>query len=296
MLVVLLVVACFWTVVQIVSTNQIGSVSSIAEVHSSTKNNTEFSDYLGTQKKYEAHFVNLASSIKKLEQERLSKAIGITAIVVFGSGAIAAYVAAKLLMKPVVDSYQSQERFLQDAAHELRNPLATLSVALQQNNSTSPELLGTFRRQTKRLVSITEDLLYIEKQSDSNIQQINLSDLLNDIVEDLSSLASAKSIKLKIITDNNIVKKMSSSDYIKMSKNIIDNAIKYSPNKSKILITQKKSKGRIYLSVQDQGIGIPHADLSKIGDRFYRASNVGEIEGTGLGFAIIKKNTLCLWW
>ena len=207
-------------------------------------------------------------------------------------GSVAAFLASRALMKPVIDAYNSQERFLQDAAHELRNPLATLTIALQQHKSgraADKRLLDTFRRQTGRLVQINEDLLFLERKNQEGLALVNLSDLLPDVLEDLSISANKKHIRLDLHTDENITKTLVASDYVRVIKNILDNAIKYSPEKSKVSIRQTLSRDGIKITVKDSGIGIPEADLQRIGDRFFRANNVGTVDGTGLGMAIIKK-------
>jgi signal transduction histidine kinase len=287
-----LIVATIWGVLQTINVTQIGSRSNSAEVHANASKSQELAAYINDQKAYEAHFVTLASAVKNQEKNRLTVALGVTAVGVLLFGSVAAYLATKLLMKPVEDAYTSQERFLQDAAHELRNPLAALTIALQQHKgeeAVDRRLLDTFRRQTRRLVQINEDLLFLERKSQEKLSTVNLSDLLPDVLEDLSISANNKHIVLDLRTDSGISKTMAASDYVRVLKNVLDNAIKYSPAKSKVHVRQTISKGTIKIIVQDSGIGIPKTDLAKIGDRFFRAKNVGTVDGTGLGIAIIKK-------
>lgn len=286
------IVIVVWGVLQIVNVTQIGTSSSVAEVHSSASGSKELTNYINDQKEFEAHFVTLASAIKEQEKDRLTLALGATAIGVLVLGGIASLVATRILMKPVAEAYASQERFLQDAAHELRNPLAALTIALQQHGAsdqTNKRLIDTFRRQTKRLVQINEDLLFLERKNQEKVTKVNLSDLLLDVLEDVSLSANKKSIRLDLTENQTIIKTMASSDYVRVIKNVLDNAIKYSPEKSVIEIAQTYSRGTFKIVVKDSGIGIPAADLPKIGDRFFRAKNIGNIDGTGLGMAIIKK-------
>jgi signal transduction histidine kinase len=290
-LVVAFVVATTWGILQIYNQREIATPADIAEVHEAANHSKEFGEYLEDQKEYEAHFITLASSIKEQEAERVTRGLAITAVITIIIGTIAAVLVARRLMKPVVDAYESQERFVQDAAHELRNPLAAMTVALQQAEKAGQKspLITTFRRQTKRLIHINEDLLFLERRSKQDPVDLNVSELLEDVVEELQPLAIRKHIALQLKTDKDIMKKMASGDYVRLVKNIIDNAVKYSKPKSVVTIHQHKVKGDIKISVEDTGIGIPQKDLENIGDRFFRASNTGKIDGTGLGLAIVQK-------
>ncbi len=289
---IVIIISLSLIILQIVNITTIGSSATSNEVRNAAAKHSALSEYIVDQSEYEAHFITLASAVKEEEQQRLSTALMVTSIVLLVAGGIIAYIVAKLLMKPVEEAYASQERFIQDAAHELRNPLAAMSVTLQQvktSKDVDEELLQTFRRQTRRLVAINEDLLFIEKSQKLDPQECNLSELIEEIIEELQPIASRKKIKLNLKTEADISKRMVSTDYVRMVKNIVENAIKYSPRSSIVYINQVKTKNTVHITVKDSGIGIPADELAHIGERFYRAKNVGTIEGTGLGFAIVAK-------
>lgn len=289
---VLLIVGMTWAALQIYNTSEIASPAAISEVHQSAEENSEFAEYLNDQKDFEAHFITLASSIKEQEAGRVTNALAITSLTAVFIGIIIAIYIAKHLMRPVIEAYESQERFIQDAAHELRNPLAALTAALQQadkKSSVNSPIITTFKRQTKRLVNISEDLLFLERREKQDPSEINLSELMQDVIEEIQPIASKKSIRIDHKLDKGIIKNMSSNDYVRLVRNILDNAVKYSNKNSKISVTQKKSKNVIHINITDEGIGIPKSELSNIGDRFFRATNAGNIDGTGLGIAIVNK-------
>jgi signal transduction histidine kinase len=194
-------------------------------------------------------------------------------------------------MKPVKDAYDSQERFIQDAAHELRNPLAAMTIALQNAGPAKQKdpLVKTFTRQTKRLITINEDLLFLERRNKQNPEKLELNGLLEEITEELQPLAVKRKVSVNLSTNGDIHKTIASGDYVRLVKNIIDNAIKYSNPGGKVKITQEKVKNDIKIIVADNGIGIPEKDSKSIGGRFFRASNTGNIDGTGLGLAIVQK-------
>jgi signal transduction histidine kinase len=287
-LVVSAVVLLSWTILQTYNVQNIGTPAHISEVEAPSSDDPAYAEYLQDQKDYEAHFITLASSIKQQEQDRLTRALAVTSIVAVSAGILIAIFASRRLTKPVREAYESQERFIQDAAHELRNPLAALTIALQQTKQKSP-LITLFKRQTKRLIHINEDLLFLERRTKQEPQNTNLSELLLDVIEEIQPMAHKKSISLKHKIDPSLFKTIAPNDYVRLVKNIIDNAVKYSSPNTSVSIAQKQVKNSIVLTVKDHGIGIPDVDKTKIGDRFYRASNTGKIDGTGLGLAIVQK-------
>jgi two-component system, OmpR family, sensor histidine kinase CiaH len=287
-LVVVSVVALSWAILQTYNVQTIGSEAHVSELHVPSADNPEFAQYLEQEKEYQAHFITLANSIKKQEQDRLTRALAITSIIAVIAGVLIATVAARKLTKPVIEAYESQERFVQDAAHELRNPLAALTAALQQTKQKSP-LITIFKRQTNRLINITEDLLFLERKAKQAPINTNISDLLYDVIEEIQPIASKKRLRFNVEIEENIHKIIAPNDYVRLVRNIIDNAIKYTPASKTVSIMQRKEKHTIILQVTDEGIGIPQKELLSIGDRFFRASNTGNFHGTGLGLAIVKK-------
>lgn len=285
------VVALAWGTLYWYSATTLSSPAKLSEVHQSTQNNPALAEYIQDQAAYQAHFVSLATDIKAQEAARVTQALAVTSVTLIIIGGIAAVIIARRLIRPVEEAYDSQERFIQDAAHELRNPLAALNVALQQARPADKRtpLFKTFQRQTKRLISINEDLLFLERRNKRPVELVNVSELLNDVAEELQPMAAAHHIKLVVDNEAGIQKTMSATDYIRLTKNVIDNAIKYSPADTSIHIHQRKQKGLILVTVGDQGIGIPIKDQKQIGERFFRAGNVGALDGTGLGLAIVRK-------
>jgi len=277
-----------------ISTTETTAPSKIQEIQAIANENPALCKYLEDEKDFEAHFLSLATEIKQNEASRTNQALMITAVIAIGIGVVISYFTAQRLVKPVRYAYESQERFMQDAAHELRNPLAAMTAALQQvqqskKKTDSSALITTFERQTKRLIAINEDLIYLERSPHSDIDNINISELLEDVIEELQPMATAKNITLTVNSKKDTTKKMATDDYLRLTKNIIENAVKYSPKNSEIFISQKKVKDNIVLIVKDNGIGIPSDELGKINDRFFRASNTSTEPGTGLGLAIVQK-------
>jgi len=266
--------------------------SNIEEIQLLTSDNTAVSAYLDEQKASEAHFITISNLIKEDQQKAVSKAVVWSTLPVLVIVSLIGWLVSKQILKPVKESYESQERFMQDAAHELRNPLAAMNLAIENSSSTEAEqsgLLKTMKRQTKRLIKINEDLLYLDRrQAGDDIQEINISDLLEDILEDFQPAIKHKKLKLTKTIQSDVYYRIDPKDFVKLTRNIIENAIKYTNPNKEIKIDLSGGK-KITLTVQDQGIGIPKDDIQHIGERFFRCNNVGKISGTGLGVAIVKK-------
>lgn len=222
-------------------------------------------------------------------------------LVAVGTGVIA-YGVARRLVRPIYDSYHAQERFLQDAAHELRNPLAAIKVTLQSFKAKDvnklqatdiTKLTNALDKQVSRLININEDLLFLDKAGRASTNtEINASELTKDVIEDLQSLATAKHITVLSDIEDDVKLKMPSEDYVRLVRNVLSNAIKYSTDSSeevRLSLSSSKRSGRVRLSVRDFGVGIPEDELHHIGRRFYRASNTSIFEGTGLGMAMVQK-------
>jgi len=276
---------------QIVNITSLNSAIDTTELRAHISEDEAVSSYVDSQKPYEAHFVSLANTVRNQDSKRLTATIIIVAITASVIGALVSVLGVRAFMKPVEEAYQSQERFMQDAAHELRNPLAALTASVQEyHRGDDPErVIATVRRQTRRLVSITEDLLYLERSRDVELVDTDLSILLQDVIEELQPLAGTKRVRFETHIAVGIKKSIVSSDYVRMAKNVIDNAVKYSLPQSSVHVTQVLEKSQIVIEVKDSGIGIPADQLNLIGERFFRASNVGTVDGTGLGIAIVRK-------
>lgn len=251
--------------------------------------------YLQDQKKSEAHFITLANLVKSDQQQLLGRSAILAGLPVLLAAAILGYLLARFLLRPVSEAYASQERFLQDAAHELRNPLATMSAVIQQTRQAGADnaidgKLAILERQTNQLVRINEDLLFLERKTTASVGTINVAELLGDVIESLQPMAHQYRVQLEM-KGGDIQLAISSDDFVCLARNLIENAIKYrdAGKSAYVKVTVEQALRQMVLTVEDNGIGIPESELAKIGERFFRAGNVGRTAGTGLGFAIAQK-------
>ncbi len=261
------------------------------------QNNPELSQYIQSQEENHAHFDAIAGIIQNQDRQNINRMLPFILILTFIFSGLIAWFLSRLLLNPVRDSFLSQRRFMQDAAHELRNPLAAMQSQIQQAINNPPEknnqtkLLSSLDRQANHLSAITNDLLLLERREYPGLETINLQDLTTDIIEELHHLALEKNIKIKMNIPDNFSAAIDSQHFIYILKNLIENAIKFSGKNDTIEINLRSTKSGWELKVKDRGIGIPKEDIENITQRFYRAGNTSKIEGTGLGMAIVAKFT-----
>ncbi len=203
------------------------------------------------------------------------------------------------LRERILESFDQQERFIQDASHELRTPIAAIKANLQVletvKNPTKAQLqevLDVVNGQIEHLNSMAQSLLEMKSSKVKQLELIDISELTNEVVESFVPLASEDNISIKCDIKDGIEFKIDNDDFIKIMTNLVENAIKYSKKNEHSVIQVYLWKPRGYsfrLSVIDNGVGIAREDLGNIFDRFFRGENYDKAEGSGLGLSIVKK-------
>ncbi len=195
----------------------------------------------------------------------------------------------------------AQQRLLGDVSHELRSPLTRLQMALglaQESSISEQSKIQYLQRcelEIKRLDNMIGDVLALSRLE--NIMQtlqlstFDFSLLLSNIIEDEQFIANKKSI---LITTPNYPSIKISADSSLLSSaisNIIGNAVKYSPENSKITVTLIQLKEELILTVSDTGKGVPEESITQLFEPFYRVNTARDRKtgGTGLGLAIAKQ-------
>lgn len=258
--------------------------------------NSELSAYIASQKPNHAHFEAIAGIIQREDRTQITSSLPALLAGVFAISGLASWWLSRKLLVPVRESYIAQRRFMQDAAHELRNPLAAMSTMVQQAQHRPPKgkdltkFVASISRQSNHLSAITTDLLLLEHREYPGTEKVNLPELLADILEELHHQANAQKVTIKTKIPTELTAQIAPQHFVYIAKNMIENAIKFSqPNNKPVEINLVQSRGGWKLIVKDHGIGIPEKDIPNITQRFYRAENAIDIDGTGLGMAIIAK-------
>lgn len=207
------------------------------------------------------------------------------------------------LMGELDNAIKSENRFVNDAAHQLRTPLAGIlaQIQLAQESQDVEEIkrrLEQISQSSKRLIHIINQLLSLSKTQPeamhaSQFVELDLVVLVKKTMEDLFSLADLKKIDLGFDGSNEAAFIMGDEQKLyDLIHNLIENGIKYTPNLGKVNVSIKSKDNKICLIVEDTGKGIPKADQPNVFKRFYRGDNVtqsGEDAGAGIGLAIVKE-------
>jgi len=197
-------------------------------------------------------------------------------------------------------SFAEMKRFTADASHELRTPLTSIRVeseATLERPATVDEyraLVGSILEECGRLTRLTDQLLSLARE-DAGISQhepvpVDLGELVGAVTEVLRPLAEVK--RLALVTDlaEGVLIPGNPIRLRQVVMNLIDNAVKYTPEGGSIRVTVKRANSQVVVSVADTGEGIPAEHLSRVFDRFYRVDKARsrEIGGTGLGLSIAR--------
>lgn len=202
---------------------------------------------------------------------------------------------------------ENRRKFVSDASHELKTPLATIKLISDSIVSTpdpAPEMikdfLGDLSDEVDRLTRIVDRLLTLTKldsgKSEPKLTPVDFMVMLNAITKKLTPTANNKNIVLYTDFGNLSLEPMS-LDYDKIWEaiyNIVDNAIKYSPVGGFVKVSLVTEHNQVTVNVEDNGPGIPDGEQDHIFERFYRLddSRARDTGGTGLGLAIAKESVL----
>jgi two-component system OmpR family sensor kinase len=202
-----------------------------------------------------------------------------------------------LLFGRVKTAFDAQQNFVADAAHELRTPLAALklqALSLERAESDEARALAVERLTAgiERATRLVEQLLVLARQEASVAAgtpdaKVELSDLARRVVADLAGLAQARNIDLGLHDAEVAYVDGQSEALLVLVRNLVDNAIKYTPEGGRVDVEVRSSANGPSLLVEDSGPGIPAEERERVFDRFYRITGSGA-NGSGLGMAIVK--------
>ncbi len=208
------------------------------------------------------------------------------------------------LLSRLETSFIAQENFVANASHQLNTPLAIIKGELDvlESKTRSPEEVARFqkslREEIERLIELVKNMLLISRV-ESGQQNFIFNPLrLDDLLLTITSRLGFKAREKKIILRFNIEEELSETDLEVMGEkqlldslfeNILDNAIKYSPEESIVQLEIKKVEGKIEVWVKDQGPGIKDSELKEILTGRYQRSSSINIPGTGIGLSIAQK-------
>ena len=195
----------------------------------------------------------------------------------------------------------ARRRFVSDASHELKTPLAGIRLLTDSilqtdhmDEATTKEFVSDIGREAERLSRITENLLRLTRLDSGVVQQpypVAVQPVLERVERMLAMVAQEKGVTLSGHADEDAVAMATDDDVHQILYNLMENAIKYSAAENGFVRAEARVEGEsVVITVSDNGIGIPDEDLEHVFDRFYRVDKMRsrEVGGTGLGLSIVK--------
>ncbi len=194
-----------------------------------------------------------------------------------------------------------QQDFVSNVSHELKTPVTsligfteTLLDGAKDDPETTTAFLQIMEKDAKRLQALIQDIIQLSKGQqalDDPVQPVFLYELLKQIAENYATQRKAKDLTLTINGNPDLTWSTKVALFYPIAKNLIENAIKYSPEGKKITITYAVTDV-LTLTVADEGFGIDSDDQQRIFERFYRVDKARDRQsgGTGLGLAIVKES------
>jgi signal transduction histidine kinase len=193
-----------------------------------------------------------------------------------------------------------KNEFVATASHDLRNPLTSIkgySLLIQKLgplNDNQVDFAQRIQRAAEHMTELVENMLDLAKMdlgAEQKQERFDIAPMLHTLADEFRPQAAAKnqSLELEHVESNAAIQ----GDALKIRqalRNLIGNAIKYTPNGGLVTLSLTQEAGLVNIRIKDTGYGIPATDLPNLFKRFYRVRNNGhdEIEGNGLGLAIVK--------
>ena len=204
---------------------------------------------------------------------------------------------------------QERKAFVSNVSHELRTPLTSvksyveaLSDGAWQDKEIAPQFLKVVQDETERMIRMINDLLSLSRMDAGttklNLEYVNINELFNYILNRFDMIIKKEEDPKKkkytierFFTKKDLWVEIDTDKFTQVIDNIMNNAIKYSPDGGVITARLLETHNHVIMSISDQGLGIPRKDLSHIFDRFFRVDKARSRKqgGTGLGLAISKE-------
>lgn len=199
------------------------------------------------------------------------------------------------MLRRVDFSVAQQRRFVADVAHEMRTPLTALSLQAERLDAAdmseqARERLARLKSGLERTRLLLNQLLTLARAQQNKIEvesEISVRQVFHSVLEDLMPLAQAKQIDVGVVGEQDAKLHVQEFDLVALLKNLVDNAIRYTPQGGQIDLAIITRNGKTGIVVEDTGPGIPESEHVRVFDPFYRVLG-NEETGSGLGLSIVK--------
>ncbi len=207
------------------------------------------------------------------------------------------FILSKRVMKPFADNYEKQKLFITDAGHELKTPLTIIDAdvdVLGTEFGEENEWLRDIQKQTKRLAVMTNALIYLSRmdEADNHLQMVDfpISDVVAETAQSFQTLATTQGKTLELQIQPMLSFYGDARAFNQLTSILLDNAIKYSGENGRILLSLCRMGNTLRLEVRNTSAPIPPEQLAHLFDRFYRTdkSRNTETGGFGIGLSIAR--------
>jgi len=196
---------------------------------------------------------------------------------------------------------KTQKEFVSNVSHELRTPITAVRAtaeALLAGAKNDEELVGRFLKtilsESDRLSALIDDLMEIAKRESGIVRtqktEVNVAEAVGLALATVRPLAEQNQVQVELAAPEEMIVHADATQLVQLVGNLLDNAVKYTPAGGRVDVTAAQTDGGVTISVRDTGIGIPHGEVDRIFERFYRVDKARSrrLGGTGLGLAIVK--------
>lgn len=199
------------------------------------------------------------------------------------------------LLRRMRHAFESQRRFVADAAHELRTPITAVKLQIEnlrgRVDRSATDELQELEAGVERMHRVVRQLLQLARQEgtleEGSQEPVDIGALAKDSVRSFVALAQTRSIDLGMGDVQAVTARLDPNQLRIVLDNLVDNAVRYTPPGGRVDVSVREAEGTAVVDVSDTGPGIPAGDLEKVFGRFYRVPATG-VEGSGLGLAIAR--------
>ena len=219
----------------------------------------------------------------------------ISLLITYGVLLVIVVALSKSIFKPLHDAFNKQKQFISNASHELKTPLSIISANADVLKAESDnKWVNNIKSQTERMNDLVQDMLSLAKIDEDKIkltrEKFCVSDEVNEVALSFDAVAFEKNKNLQLFVQPNIHHVGDKQSVKKILSILLDNAVKHADENGQIIVELKKQNGKTILSVFNSGSNIPAENANKIFERFYRGdqSRSRQSGGSGLGLSIAK--------